>query len=143
MTGKLWPKTEEELLELISTFTKYTSSDPGDGYQQSADAMWKAAVAAFNFASSEVGATGYQASWAALKFYQEAMNVKGPFIILKVEDALFPQYDLVGKLEKFLEEQRDYLREKARESLAESAENDHKYVHPNVLAHWEKLAADE
>jgi hypothetical protein len=137
------PKTVEELAELIDSFTKCTTSNPEDGYQQSADAMWKAAVAAFNFAASEVGATGFQASWAALQFYKEAMHVKGPFMIVKVDDALYPQYDLSGRVENFVGEHREYLREKARDLLEEAEAQEDKYVHPEVLAHWKKLVGDD
>lgn len=109
------------------------------GYEASADAMWKAALAVFNFAASEVGATGFQASWAALRFYGEAMSIKGPFLVMKLEDALFPQYDLPGRLAAYLKEHREWLRQQAKEKLA----GDLSYVHPDVLAHWQKLAGPD
>lgn len=131
--------TPEERLDAlmtdISNLVDFQHNGSEDGYTASADAMWKAALAAFNFAAKEVGATGFQASWAALKFYSKAMHIDSPFIILKVEDALYPQYDLPARLQTFLAEQRDWLREQAKEKLA----GDLTWVASSVVAHWKRL----
>lgn len=153
--------TEAKLNELIEqlrdavTFD-FTVDDPGmsDGYRRSADAMWKAALAAFNWAASEVGASGFQASWAALRFYGEAMHVTGPFMILKAEDAIYPQYDLPRQVNEWLDEQRGWLAEEAKKHL-DNYEAEPTYTttnedgttetvlaaHPRVVAHWRKLVA--
>lgn len=110
-----------------------------DSYDTAADTMWESALAAFNFAAREVGATGFQASWAALKFYGEAMNIKGPFLMLKTEDALYPQYDLPGRLQAHLDEQHDWLRDEARKKLASPSSRS---AAPAVVEHWRKLAGD-
>ena len=108
------------------------------GYNASAEAMWRAALAAFNFVASEVGATGFQASWAALKFYAEAMRYDCPISVFKADDALYPQYDLPARLATWLEECRPWLREQA---VAKLNGQDMEFVAPAVEAHWHKLAA--
>jgi hypothetical protein len=115
--------------------------DGGEGgYEASADAMWKAALMAFNYVASQVGASGFQASWAALKFYGEAMGIKGPFGVYKLEDALYPQYDLVGRLSTFIDDQREWLRDEAKKRLDEHPDGP-TFVADRVWAHWQKLAA--
>jgi hypothetical protein len=147
------PENAAELADLIESLTVFDHDGGGDGYEKSADAMWQAAVAAFNYTARKVGATGFQASWAALRFYGVAMHVDGPFMIVQVHDALYPQYDVPGKVAGFLEEQRGWLAEQAREKLAkyearptltytddDGQEHTAPTVHPNVVAHWRRLA---
>jgi hypothetical protein len=132
------PANSAELADLIESLTVFDWVDGADGYEKSADAMWQAALAAFEYVARKVGATGFQASWSALRFYGEAMNVRGPFMVVKIEDALYPQYDLPGRLAAYIEENRGWLREQAVEKLA-GIERD-SLVHPNVEAHWRRLA---
>lgn len=116
--------------------------------------MWKAAVAAFNYAASRVGASGFQASWAALRFYGEVMHIDGPYTIIQLHDALYPQYDLPGRVQGFIAEQAPWLAEQATAKLADydarptvtytdddGNEVTRPSVHPDVVAHWRKLAA--
>lgn len=133
------PENSAELADLIESLTVFDYVEGGEGYEKSADAMWQAAVAAFNYVARRVGATGFQASWAALRFYSEAMGVDGPFMVVRFEDALYPQYDVVGRVRDSLAEQRDWLRDEAVKKLA-AMEKD-SIVHPDVEAHWRKLAA--
>lgn len=147
------PENSAQLADLIESLTVFDHDGGDGGYEASADAMWRAAVAAFNYAARRVGATGFQASWAALKFYAEAMNVEGPFTVVQVHDALYPQYDLVDRVRRFIEEQRPWLREQASAKLAEDERRSHETfvdddgnerpvltAHPDVVAHWRKLA---
>lgn len=131
------PMSAEELAEQIAAAVAFDHDGGGDGYSQSADAMWKAAALAFNFAASQVGATGFQASWAALRFYAEVMHVECPFMLIKAEDALYPQYDLLGSVATWLGEQEQWLSEQAAAKLAQP--HDHA-VRP-VVEHWQRLAA--
>lgn len=153
MSSTETPATATELANRIYDLTAVNWEDTGDGYNQSAGAMWKAALMAFNYVAREVGATGFQASWAALRFYGEAMSVDGPFTIMQVHDALYPQYDLPGRLQRFLDEQAGWLAEQAAEKLAEyEAKPTLTYtdddgneitaptVHPHVVEHWRRLA---
>jgi len=128
-----------------------TSND----YESSADAMWKAALEAFNYVAREVGATGFQASWAALRFYGEAEGIKCPYMVIRAEDALYPQYDLNARVPDFLAKNVDWLREQAAEKLAayeaepthtytddDGNEQTHDSAHPNVVAHWRSLVGE-
>lgn len=133
------PNHPHELADLIESLT-VVDHDGEDGYQQSADALWKAAAAAFNYAADKVGATGFQASWAALRFHREVMHVDGPFAIFMLHDALYPQYDLPDQLRRFIEDNRGWLRYEASRKLAEYEAGEARFAHPDVVAHWRKLA---
>ena len=56
--------------------------------------------------------------------------------LIKAEDALYPQYDLPGKLTEAMEEWKPWLKEQAQKKLDAKDE----FVHPSVAAHWKKLA---
>jgi hypothetical protein len=134
------PENVAQLADLIESLTVFDYAEGGEGYEKSADAMWQAALAAFEYVARRVGATGFQASWSALRFYGEAMNVDGPFMVLKVEDALYPQYDLPGRVRTFLAEQKPWLAEQATKKLHESEGSP--YVADAVREHWLRLAAE-
>jgi hypothetical protein len=132
------PKTAEELADQIHALTNIDAVG-GDGYSQSADALWKAALLAFNYAADKVGATGFQAGYSALKFYGEALHIDGPFGVVMADHALYPQYDEVAKVRDWIgDEWRPWLIEQATKRLAEN----YGLVHPNVLARWRVLASE-
>lgn len=150
------PETSAQLADLIESLTVFDHDGGEDGYQQSADAMWKAALAAFNYTARKLGCTGFQASWSALRFYGEAMHIDGPFMILEAHDALFPQYDFRSKVDRFLADSRHWLTEQARSQLDEYAaeptrtytdddgnERTYETAHPDVVAHWRALVGDQ
>jgi hypothetical protein len=155
----LRPRTEEELLAIIREAVtppplpadldemtlEERVADPllSAGYEQSADALWKAALAAFNYVAYIQGVTGFQASWAELQFLARSRGIKGPFAILDSAQMLYPQYDLPAKVEQWFEEWRPWLAEEARRKIAEEEEKNPQGfgVHPNVWAHWQMLAA--
>ena len=62
-------------------------------------------------------------------------HIKGPFILLQGSDALFPQYNLPNKLEEAMEKWKPWMKEEALKNLA-----DRNQAHPDVIAHWKKLA---
>jgi hypothetical protein len=100
-------------------------------------AMSLAAVAAFNYVASKLGVTGFQASCADMDIIARTRGLKHGFMILDASQLLYPQYDLVEKVAKFCNDTRKRLAPEARRLLAES---DKEFVHPEVSAHWEKLA---
>lgn len=109
------------------------------GYEQSANALWQAALAAFNYVAREAGVSGFQASWAALTFYGKALHIEGPFGVVRGEEALYPQYDLPAKVESWIEEDwADWLKEEAQKRLDDEIYAVH--AAPAVREHWEKLA---
>jgi hypothetical protein len=125
-----WFKTAQELSEYIEGLIEQEHD-----YGTSAYAMSLAAVAAFQYVASAVGATGFQASCADLDIIRRTRRIDGPFILLKGDDALYPQYDLHKKLSDFLSEIAPYLKDAASKKIHEN--ND---AHPDVMAHWKKLA---
>lgn len=128
-----WPYTMEQLVE-------YTNSlvDRQHDYGTCVYAVSMAATAAFYYVSHKLGVTGFQASCADLDILRRTRLMKGPFILLKAEDALYPQYDLRGRLDEALRGWLPWLAEQAEKKLAEGRD-----AHPDVLAHWEMLAAQK
>lgn len=133
------PENSAQLADLIESITVFDHDGGEDGYQQSADAMWKAALAAFEYVARRVGATGFQASWSALRFYGEAMSIDGPFMVVQAHDALYPQYDLQDRLSQWLVELRPWLAEQAAAKL-ERHEATGGIAVDSVVDHWRKLA---
>lgn len=139
----LKPETMSELVATVQAVTEAKVIND-DGYQAAADALWQAAVAAFNYVAHVEGVTGFQAGYAALRFYGEAMHINGPYAILNGEDVVYPQYDIVGKAKEYEVKWRaGWGAEKARELLAEHEQNGFEFVHPEVRQHWESLAEQE
>lgn len=98
-------------------------------------AMSLAAYAAFTYTASQLGVTGFQASCADLDFIKRTRGYKGPFILLKGEDLLYPQYNLQNNLEAAIQDWGPWIKEQATELLAKSPD-----AHPKVIAHWKELA---
>jgi len=101
-------------------------------------AMSMAATAAFNYVARQLGVTGFQAGCADMDILRRTRRIDGPFMVVEIGNALYPQYDLPGRVAEAIEESREWLAEQARERLAEN----HEFVSPAVVAHWEKLAAE-
>lgn len=127
-----WPYTMAQLEEYIRSLTER----PHD-YGTCVHAMSMAAAAAFYYVSRQLGVTGFQSSCADLDFLRRIRGMKGPFILLKAEDALYPQYDLPEKLADALREWQPWLAEQARAKL-----RDESLAHPSVVDHWKKLAGE-
>lgn len=131
-------KTIGELTAELAAAVDFKYAD--DGYNKSAEAMVTCAVAAFDWAASQVGATGFQASWAALTAYAKQMGIDGPLMVFQGANALYPQYDLPVRLNDWLTSDlmRTWLADQAVEKLAA----DSGLAHPNVEAHWRALVAN-
>jgi hypothetical protein len=127
------PKTIGELSDYIQSRVQQEHD-----YGTCCYAMSLSAVAAFNYVAHELGVTGFQSSCADLDILRRTRRIEGPFMLLKLNDALYPQYSLREKLDEFIAECRPWLKERAAELLAKS---DKGAVHPNVWAHWEWLAS--
>lgn len=108
-----WPKTPEELVKYIETLVER----PHD-YGTCVYAMSLSALAAFYYVSAKLGVTGFQASCADMDFVSRSRGWKGPWIILKAEDALYPQYDLPARLAEAMEKWKPYLKEEAAKMLS-------------------------
>lgn len=124
------PQTKEQLVEYVESLVNRQHD-----YGTCVYAMSMAAEAAFNYVSHKLGVTGFQASCADLDFLRRTRSLDGPFMLIKGQDALFPQYDLRKKLDEALKSWGPWLKEEAGKNLAESPD-----AHPNVLAYWKYLS---
>lgn len=126
------PETVAELAAYITSLT-----DRPHDYGTCVYAMSLAATAAFNHVAHRLGVTGFQAGCADLDILRRTRSMEGPFILLKGEDMLYPQYDLHEKLRTAMAEWGAWAGGEARKKLAESKREN---VHPDVWTHWERLA---
>lgn len=127
------PKTVEELAAVIKALTERDND-----YGTCVYAMSIVATAAFNYVANQVGVSGFQASCADLDILRRTRRIAGPFMLVDLNDTLYPQYDVQAKVAEYIAKNRDWQREEARKLLAKHALGDN--VHPDVLAHWRKLA---
>ena len=108
-----------------------------DSYGKCVEVMWRAAYLAMETVARELGVTGYQHSVATLMAIGQMRNIEGPFTLVDLHDALYPQYDIPGRVAEFIDEQRGWLAAEARKLLSRGTE----HAHPDVVEHWQKLAA--
>lgn len=128
----LTPKSLQELANYIETLQGHEHD-----YGTCVYAMSMAATAAFNYMASALGVTGFQASCADLDIIRRTRHMEGPFILLKAEDMVYPQYDLHKKLDEFMIESAPWVKEQASIKLRDTNKE---FTHPDVIAHWESLA---
>ena len=126
------PETAAELVEYIESLVERDHD-----YGTCCYAMSLAATAAFMHVAHKLGVTGFQAGCADLDVLRRTRRLDGPFIILKAEDMLYPQYDLQQRLREAMNEWGEWAAKEAQKKLEEH--NGH--AHPDVLARWERLAA--
>lgn len=127
------PKSAKELSKYIDDLVKRQHD-----YGTCVYAISMAATAAFNYVASQLGVTGFQASCADMDILRRTRSLNGPFMILDGSQALYPQYDLEGKVREWLrtDDFKKYLAEEARKKLAETDG-----ASPMVAAHWRRLAS--
>lgn len=134
----------EDLEALLNTLTQREQDYGSCVYSVSI-----AATAAFNYMAKHLGITGFQASCADLDVVRRVRLLKGPFALFKLEDALFPQYDLQKNFTDWLhnENSRKWLRENAQKKLdeyeAKKGTSEAITVAPLVLGHWVHIAAQK
>lgn len=100
-------------------------------------AMSLAAVAAYNLVARKLEVTGFQASMADLDIVRRTRRIKGPFMLVDANKMLYPQYSLPGDLSKALDKWMPWAAEEAKKKLADSPD-----AHPDVIRHWQALAAN-
>lgn len=94
-------------------FSAHTGPLATKAYESCAETMKEVTRNAFDTVAGGLGVTGFQASWAAGRFYAEAMQIDGPFMVTKAQDWLYPQYD--HKVSDWLNsaDVKAYLKDKA------------------------------
>lgn len=128
-----WPVTMAQLVEYVESLVKRQHE-----YGMCVYAMSLAACAAFNFVAHELGVTGYQSSCADLDILRRTRSIKGPFLLIKGEDALYSQSNPHEKLIDAMKGWRPWLKKEAAKRLAET-----EHAHPSVKEYWEVLATME
>lgn len=142
--------TREELPAVIDAFIAGVS-DPEvaygpnkDGYDKCVEAMWRSAYVAHEYVASQLGVTGFQHSMSSLTLLGALNGIDGPYMLVKVENALYPQYDVVARVAEFLnsEDVRKWLVEQAEKKLAENGAADGRFAVPRVVDHWRAIVAN-
>lgn len=136
----VWPKTEEEFIAYVReqlNGPKGKEDNDADYYNSTAEALANITIAAHNYAAYYQGNTNFQSGWAQMKFLSVVRGIEGPFAIIDSNELLYPQYDVAGKVNKWLKEWEVALAPKAKELLETKSD----MAHPDVVAHWRKLAA--
>ena len=125
--------TLEEVIEFVKSLETQANE-----YGTAAYCASLAATAMFNYICHREGLTGFQALCADLDILRRTRMIKGPFIILKLDDAMYPQYNLREKLESFLTDDSslEWMRETAIKNLDENPD-----AHPAVISHWRELTS--
>lgn len=127
-----WPKTLAELNSLIHEMASGTHT-----YGSVVEAMGLVASAAMNYMDSELGTSGFQSSCADLVTIRRRRCLKGPYMLMKLEDVMYPQYDLHDKLDEFIRDSAEWISSEAKKNL------EGRGAHPDVIARWEKFAKCE
>jgi hypothetical protein len=153
-----WPASPEGL----AAYVKGLVDRPHD-YGTCVYAMSMAAVAAMQYVARELGVSGFQGSCAefdvlsrkgaelpllgqihpAFDFFRRSRRINGPFMVVRIEDALYPQTGPLAKVREALAEEdtRAWLRAEALKLLAAATRPDGTVdAHPAVVAHWRDLA---
>lgn len=128
-----WPYSMDELTAYVKAL-----NERQHGYGTCVYAMSLSAVAAFNYTAHSLGTTGFQSSCADLDILRRTRSLKGGFQIVDFDKLLYPQCineDNFPTVQTLLHKHRDELAKRAQEHLNDSAD-----AHPNVVAHWKRLA---
>lgn len=126
-----WPATIEELVEYINSLTERTHD-----YGTCVYAMSMAAVATFNYVASKEDCTGFQASCADLDILRRTRSIDAPFMIVNLNDTLYPQYDKLADVQEFITKNAKWRKDRAIELLKKNPD-----LSNRVSEHWKQLAA--
>lgn len=141
-----------------SDFATYCSKEcfdvAGEGYNRSAEEIVERTLGAFRQACRDVGASGFQASWALMQVLWKGNAWDGPGVVIRAEDMVYPQYDLPSEKARQFEEReetRQWIGEKAIALLTEHGlwrdgtfieDADPELVSLTVVEHWKQLAEE-
>lgn len=128
-------------LSELSTYIKKLVDRPHD-YGTCTYAMSMSAVAAFNFAASQLGVTGFQASCADLDILRRTRGFEWGRI-LKYEDLLYPQHcndDHFPSSEHLLNDP-EIISELAKRAKTLLNDHNNDITSKNVIEHWRSIIA--
>ena len=106
-------------------------------YNSSAEAMVTAFEEVEKIVTKKLGLSGFQFSWAQMRYLGKSRNMKVG-ILIRLEDMIFPQYNLHEKLEEAIQNNREVIIEHAKEELANAD-----LMVPRVKEHMQKIAKGE
>ena len=129
-----YPETEEELSAVVKALAERQHD-----YGTCVYAMSIAANASFNYIAHKLGVTGFQASCADMDFMRRTRGWQGPAMVVDLADHLYPQYDLVKRVQEAIDNNAEWFATAAQKNLSE--ERTELPAHPNVIAHWRRLAS--
>lgn len=83
----------------------------------------------------EAGNSGFSAQYISMSLIRDTHMIKGPFMIVKLEDCFYPQlFNPIVKVRKFITESTDWLKKEAKKMLKG------KDLHPEVREHIKKIS---
>ncbi len=126
-----FPNTREELNEYIDSLLAL----PAD-YGMAVYVASLSATATLNYVGKMAGMTGFQMSCVDLDIVRRTRALNCPFMIIKADDMLYPQYNIREQVSEALCKWRPWATKKATELLM----GDRKGLHPAVLERWHELA---
>ncbi len=125
--------------ELIAAVTDpdVTLGIETEGYGKCVEAMWRAAYIIHEYVAKQLGVTGFQHGGSSLRLLGKLRRYEGPFMVIDGSEALYPQYDLRGRVDDFLSSAntRKWLAECATALLAANSA----FVVGPVADHWRGL----
>ena len=88
----------------------------------------------------EAGNSGFSASCVGVGVIRETNDINSPFMIVKLEDLLYPQYEHpIKKVSDFILENRKWIKKTAKQNIKEAKKNKQK-IHEEVMARWKELS---
>lgn len=139
-----WYKdASKQTIETLPDFMNHVLNDYYHDYGTICKAIGACSVAAAWAANahSQGGITGFQAGavmWEFVRHWNHSSNKTG-LRLIDYDNMLYPQYEnrFAKTITKGLMES---LTEEAKKHIAEYKSNPKSMVHPEVLAHWKKIA---
>lgn len=93
-------------------------------------------IAAFNYAASKMGLSGFQAGYSEMLFLMKQKNLENGFSVIDFNDLLYPQnlYKFNITPDKLIRENLESLKTSARKLLQEN-----NYASEEVRNHWQSI----
>ena len=128
-----WPEDLEDLTQYITDMIEASNVS----YASVVYGIAKVALAAKNYAATQMGASGYQASASDLVTFAKSRNLEAPFGIVNANDMLYPQYNILETVQGWIDGWREWAAEAALEKIKD------RELTPadEVLQHWINLAS--
>jgi len=130
---KYTPESTKELAEYMDKILE----GGWHGYNESVEDGVKCLMACWNYLMHVQGHSGASASFVGLEFLGLSRYERSPFMIMTLDKALYPQYDLKEQLREFITENSDWLKQEAQEKI-KSIDKEFP-PHPDVLKRWREF----